>query len=424
MSYGPRHGTRLGQSEVPLGAPQTSRQSSPNNSPSPTFSNNERLDTLTEDERKVALERLNSFITEYRERKIPKFKALSGILGLLEGDHTLSSSEKEQAVELYIEELNSIRQESDSGNFRSRSRRSHDPEEIEKSIHELLDEVSNRAKSLAKSSDEEFDIAEEPPNKRKRITESEMPWYRPGQQLDSLRSASSRDTCKYLRIFNQDIPGCKFWIKLADGAPPGIPSPQWERIFRGEPVELDHFLSSLHRTSINEEGETRIGNAKITLGVSDAKRRVSTASEWSAAWHSAARAIAFVFPHRAEELRAYGDYIEGEFAAKFNTSHPKVILFDIAVRNLVQGGQSILLTDQQHFFRLYSAIIMPDGIESYSGKSANRRSNLTRVNGSKSDICNRFNSTNGCKFSDSDCKYRHACKNCKKSGHGKEQCTN
>ena len=169
-----------------------------------------------------------------------------------------------------------------------------------------------------------------------------MPWYKSQGSSSAPRNAISQATCDSLRTFNRDIQGCKFWIKLANGAPPGIPSSQWERIFRGEPVELDHFLSSLHRTSINEEGETRIGNAKISLGVSDAKRRVSTASEWSAAWNFAARAISFVFPHRFEELRAYGDYIEGEFAAKLSSSHPKVILFDVAVRNLVQGGQSIL----------------------------------------------------------------------------------
>src|SRR5437879_2064922 len=105
------------------------------------------------------------------------------------------------------------------------------------------------------------------------------------------------------------------------------------------------------------------------MGVSDAKRRVGTAAGWSAAWHFATRAIGFVFPHRAEELRSYGDYIEGEFAAKVTHSHPKIILFDIAVRNIVQGGQSILLTDQHQFLRLYSAIVMPDGVEHGAGKN-------------------------------------------------------
>jgi hypothetical protein len=212
---------------------------------------------------------------------------------------------------------------------------------------------------------------EAPPTKQKKLKEAEMPWYKPGESSRSSQSVSSRQTCKSLRIFNRDIPGCKFWIKLAHVAPTGIPSPQWECIFKGEPVELDHFLSSLHRTSINEEGETHIGNAKISMVISDAKRCINTAAKWSASWHFATRAISFIFPHRAEELRSDGDYIEGEFTAKITHSHPKIILFDIAICNMVQGGQSILLTDQQQFFRLYSAIIMPDRVEYNPSKGVN-----------------------------------------------------
>jgi len=413
------------------GSGQRTRDSQLGQSPEPSqlgsrplSPDNQQPDPISEDERQIALGKLNSFVSGYRDRKIPKFEALTGILTLLQGDASLTTSEKEKTIDIYIEELNSIRHDDRRTGHGTQSRETLDPGAIDKSVHDLLDKVSNRAKSFADFSGSDSDDQDDPPNKRRKIKESEMPWYRSGRSSNPLRNPNCLETCKSLRIFNKDIPGCKFWVKLAEGAPAGIPSSQWERIFRGEPIELDHFLSSLHRTSINEEGETRIGNAKISLGISDAKRRISTASEWSAAWHFAARAIAFVFPHRSEELRAYGDYIEGEFAAKLTSSHPKVILFDIAVRNLVQGGQSVLLTDQQHFFRLYSAIIMPDGIESNSGRGSNRRSNLTRASGSKPDICNRFNSSGGCRSSDFDCKYRHVCKTCKKTGHGREQCTN
>ena len=75
------------------------------------------------------------------------------------------------------------------------------------------------------------------------------------------------------------------------------------------------------------------------------KRPVITALDWSMAWNLAYRATAFVFPHRAEGLRAYGDYIKLEFATKPMSLHPKIIKFDIATRNIVEGGQPILLTD-------------------------------------------------------------------------------
>jgi len=390
--------------------------------PDPAAPSNEPHEPLREVEQTPLLEKLDSIVYQYRERKLPKSEALGNILRLLDGRGGLAGSKKEKAVNLYIDELNSIRQDETLDDIRSQSGEIRGHEDIDSSVHQLLKEVSNHSRSRQESSESESGESEGPPSKRKKVSECEMPWYKSGESFDSPQSASSRETCRLLRVFNRDIPGCKFWIKVARRAPPGVPSPQWERIFRGEPVELDHFLSSLHRTSINEEGETRIGNAKISLGVTDAKRRISTAAEWSAAWHFAARSISFVFPHRTEELHAYGDYIEGEFAAKITSSHPKIILFDIAVRNMVQGGQSILLTDQQYFFRLYSAIIMPDGVEHMSRKGTSRRSDLPRASGSKPDICNRFNTPSGCPSSDSECRYRHICKSCRKGGHGKDQC--
>jgi len=264
---------------------------------------------------------------------------------------------------------------------------------------------------------------DERPRKKRKAKESDMGWFDPNEASSYSRNDSSRQTCKRLQIYNDDIPGAKFLVKLNRRAPPGIPSAQWERIFRGEAVDLDHFLSSLHRTTINEEGETRIGNAKISLGVTDAKRRVSTAAEWSSAWHLASRATAFAFPHRSDELREYEDFMAGEFAAKVVSSHPRIILFDIAIRNIVQGGQTYLLTDRALHLRFSSAILMPDGVvPNTSVASANRRSSQPRATGSKSDVCNRFNTANGCPSSDADCKYRHICKKCRKPGHGRDQC--
>jgi len=419
MSHGSRH-SQPKQSGTTSGSTHPTQQSSAGPSSGLTIPSTESIEPLGEVERKALLEKLDSFVFQYRERKIPKSQALASILGSLDGNLTLAGPEKEKAVDLYIDELNSFRHDNVPNKTRSQSRDMQDNGDIDHSVHELLKEVSHCSGSQEESPDSSE--SEEPPSKRKKVKESEMPWYKPGEAFDSPQNTSSRETCRLLRTFNRDIPGCKFWGKLAQRAPPGVPSPQWEHIFRGEPIELDHFLSSLHRTSINEEGETRIGNAKISLGITDAKRRVSTAAEWSAAWHFAARSISFVFPHRSAELHAYGDYIEGEFAAKVTSSHAKIILFDIAVCNIVQGGQSILLTDQQHFFRLYSAIIMPDGVEYSSGKGANWRSDLSHASGSKTDICNRFNTSSGCPSSDSECRYRHICKGCKKGGHGKDQC--
>jgi hypothetical protein len=115
-----------------------------------------------------------------------------------------------------------------------------------------------------------------------------------------------------------------------------------------------------------------IGNAKISFGITEAKQKVSTASDWASAWRLAAKTMAFAFPHCLEELSAYGDFIDSEFQAKQPQSHTRVIMFDIAIRNIIQGGQSCLLTDHQTFLWLYSAILMPDGAE-YASKRGTTR---------------------------------------------------
>jgi len=127
---------------------------------------------------------------------------------------------------------------------------------------------------------------------------------------------------------------------------------------------------------------------EISLGRTEPSRRVQTSGEWTSAWNAAVKAYFFVFPHRETELRGYGDYIEREFSAKVVSAHRRIILYDVAVRNEVGGGSSILLTDRDQFSYIYSAIVMPDGIESEHGRAANR-SGTTKP---QFEICRRSNS--------------------------------
>jgi hypothetical protein len=164
-----------------------------------------------------------------------------------------------------------------------------------------------------------------------------------------------------------------------------------------------------------------LGDTEITFGVSEPRKRVSTAAEWSASWRRASKAICFAFPHRREELIEYGDYIESEFAAKISSSHHKLLLYDVALHNEVAAGQHILLTDHHRLSVLYSAIVMPDGTESNNEPSSSRKPPKPGKQGDKPETCNKFNAGT-CKNSDSECKYRHLCKLCGKPGHGKKSC--
>ena len=371
---------------------------------------------LAEDERRSSLRELESFIARFRDRRITKTTALAGIVSIVV-NLGISETEKDQTIKLYTEELDSFRH-GDEPTLppREDGRR---PIVDQPRQHDRASIADNSVDGSHAGDSDDPDS----PRKKRKLTAVDFPWYEPDSRSLLALPASCIETCKRLGTYLQDIPGCRNQIKVAPGAPRNVPISQWERIFRGETLDLDHFLSSLYRTTVDEEGETRIGNARISFGVADAKRRVNSASEWASAWRLASKATSFVFPHRMEELSAYSDYIDEVFSSKLTSSHARAIMFDIAVRNMVQGGQSCLLTDHHTFSRLYAAILMPDGAESAPRKGANCRSNLpSRASGSKTDVCNRFNTSLGCPSSDSECKYRHICKNCRKPGHGKESC--
>ena len=151
-------------------------------------------------------------------------------------------------------------------------------------------------------------------------------------------------------------------------------------------------LSSLHHVVPDEERTGCLGDTEITFGVAEPKKRISTAAKWSLSWRRSSKAISFAFPHRCEELLEYGDYIESEFAAKIISSHHKLLLYDIALRNEVAAGQQTLLTDFHKFSRLYSAIVLPDGVESGgSERERQPRKKTQSQKGDKSEICNKFN---------------------------------
>jgi hypothetical protein len=350
------------------------------------------------------------------------------------GANSIGGEEAEKTLDLYVTELNSY-----SESHRSdRGRRMRGPAAAERAeprqgnegvnlplnstvddqVGTFLDNLSNRAANRDCDSDLDSDGE---PRKRRKLRESELPWSNDGTQRDPI----CEKTCSLLKIFEVDISKCKSSVRRAVSAPPGFPTSQWDRIFRGEAVDLNHIFSSNFTCTVDEERTTRVGDAKISLGVVEAKRKVESRSDWASAWHLYTRAMRVVFPHRLDELQLYADYVKGIFDSKHKSKHHTIISFDIAVRNFIGGGQTLLLTDTSRFARFYNSIVMSDGsnFQSLGGSGKRPGNERSSVGGAKSVICNRFNATVGCPNSDIDCKYQHICKKCGKIGHGQLKCT-
>ena len=385
-----------------------------------------------------SIEQMDDIVEDFRQNNITKFKALSTIILILDLNQSSSERAKDSAIKYYGKTLDEIQALSSSASRRGeiaqqglqRGRGSPEPVHAirnidqDAEIDELISQISRESKKSRKqvsgdNSDNETDF-DGPSNKKRRIYESEMPWFVREEEARRNGNKDCEESRRLLQLFTRDYKVVKQWVQTSQTAPLGFPTSEWDNIIQGQAVNLDAVLSSLHHISTPKEKVGCMGHTEISLGRTEPAKKVQTSGEWTSAWNATIKATKFAFPHREQELREYGEYIDGHFSAKVPSAHRRIILYDSAIRNEVGGGQNALLTDTHRFSRFYSAIVMPDGIESDHARLAPKRTagKLT----SKSEICNRFNSINGCRNSSNDCRFRHACKRCKRMGHGKESC--
>ena len=382
------------------------------------------IDTTTQGAKERILERIEREMEVFRKGGCSRFQASTRVASELEKWEGASEREKGKAYDSYLAEINSFAAIQDESQSVVRGT----PQPLETTLlpeqqsskKRIRDEVEELLGQVSQGEEDE----EEGERRviRKRAKEEDMPWY--NSSSGSSRRSSCVETCRILLQFSEDLSGVKSLLRVANNLPEGIPTSQWDRILRGESVNLNQILSSMHFIQLDEERKGRLGRAEVVFAVAESKRQVKTGSEWSSAFRRMSKAVVFLFPHRREELSDYAEHIESLFSAKHTNAHSKVILYDQSVCNRVGGGQNILLTDYQSFSSLGEAILHADGIEyKGSGKGASRGGRGSDEGGpSKKDICRRFNSQDGCRFTEDECYYRHTCKRCGKGGHGKASC--
>jgi hypothetical protein len=261
-------------------------------------------------------------------------------------------------------------------------------------------------------------------NKKQRIYESQMPWFSAERRF---RRSSANRSCNKTRntldILQRDPTTVKKWIRCASSAPAGFPSTEWDALVKGEAVDINTVFSSLHHIHRIDESIGRVGSTEIQFGRPKPVAKVETSGQWSAAFNLIVKATSFIFPHRYDELKQYGEYIEELFSAKQVSVHPRLFKYDEAVRYKVGQGQNFLLTDRGEFTRYYEAIVASDGVgpegTSERDKGGQGKSGKS---GEKSSVCHRFNGAKGCSSTADKCKYKHICKKCKQPGHGQREC--
>ena len=365
---------------------------------------------------------IDQLIDHFRAGQRTKLEVILSITQLLNDDGELTTQEKSQSLELYLSEVNSFQ-----GRAPSVKRERGEPGGSRVGREDLPRFVADEGRgpgdggSSGGDSSSSSESGEGEPRRRKKLRLSDMPWHGKLGEQGVSQNPSCIKSANIIRKLNRDLKSAKLYIRLSPGAPRGIPLSEWEHIFKGEAVDLDKILSSLHRVTIDPERKASFGDTEISIGGVEAKWKVETSSEWSttSSWRSASRAVGYVFGHREQELAEYGDYIKRLFTAKRPGSHGQVILFDKGVRNEVGGGQTLLLTNYHYFTSLYAATLQDDGVE-YKRGGRGRGGNSPGE--PKTDTCLHFNSLKGCRFVKLACKYKHVCLGCGQMGHGKPTC--
>ena len=239
-------------------------------------------DPPQEDERVRLLRELESSIESFRGGKVSKTAVISDIIRILGEDTyvSIAQQQKEVTFDSYLMEILSIQSDFDhsSGDIGT----SGVAQQLSADVGSQKDKEG--AKRSRDEADSDYEDDDSGSAQKRKLLESEMPWYIPDHSIPSVSTCPSfQETCRLLRSYNKDISRAKFLVKIAPNCPTGIPSSQWERIFKGDAIDLNGIFASLHHIVPDEERTGRLGETKISFGISEPKKKVCTAAEWSSA---------------------------------------------------------------------------------------------------------------------------------------------
>ncbi|KIY47447.1 hypothetical protein FISHEDRAFT_74644 [Fistulina hepatica ATCC 64428] len=336
-------------------------------------------------------------------RKLDGFECIRGVAGaqVNEGEVERSTLGREGSIPRESE------QEETAGRTLKRTRAGSEEEDA--------DDVLPAAKKL--------DVARLPWNSRKQSRIVKSTALPPAASGADARISSILRTVEILETISVDLKRAKINLLLSLDVPQ-FPDSQWTKLLGGGAVDFDQVLSGLYSAADVERTTERVGGLELSYVSTTPTKRVTTFGDWTTAYDSFAEAFTFVFPHRAEELRAYALHIKAFFKARPISEHSGVIAYDSAVRTRVGQRRNLLHTDFLEFQDLQIRFIFsPTG--SASGSSTRSPDSGNPLTGGKRrqsrTPCRNYN--NGvCPRSSTTCFYAHVCNKCRARGHVEKSC--
>ncbi|KIK02791.1 hypothetical protein K443DRAFT_5817 [Laccaria amethystina LaAM-08-1] len=218
-----------------------------------------------------SIDLMDDIVENFRSKGITKLKALSNIISILDFNPSRSEQAKDAAVEYYSRMLNEINalatsafrwgehaqrslQHTGKPNVGSKHVRN---EQRDADVNELLSQISNESKQSRRPSSQDFiddddtnsyDLvpSEVQSNKKRRVHESDMPWFTREEEVRRTGNKDCKESRRTLALFARDHKTIKQWIQTSRTAPLGFPGSEWDNIIKGQAVNLDAMLSSLH----------------------------------------------------------------------------------------------------------------------------------------------------------------------------------
>ena len=213
---------------------------------------------------------LDGILDDFRNKRLTKPRTIALLTSKLDFDTSRDEPEKDAALTQYLNAIESIerltaeaahrgthaaRGLGDVGNTAPSDAQPvvNPGEQTQPTHHEeteafvkslILGQPRKRGRDASVSDDEEDIIGEdgeleESSNKKRRVFEKDMPWFRRESTARQSANPSCTKTREILTIFARDYATVKHWITVSLSAPCGFPTAEWDNIIKGKSVNLD-----------------------------------------------------------------------------------------------------------------------------------------------------------------------------------------
>ncbi|KAG6898877.1 hypothetical protein C0993_003271 [Termitomyces sp. T159_Od127] len=150
----------------------------------------------------------------------------------------------------------------------------------------------------------------EPKTKKRKIKESDFPWYEEERLARENEDSRCYENWKLLQFYLKNLTAARRQITVSRRAPCNFPSAEWDKLFKGELADFDSIYSSIHHVGAPRENRGRFGDREIILGYSDPVRKVEDLGQWTVAANLYGEALSFAWPSRREEWFDHLRYID------------------------------------------------------------------------------------------------------------------